>query len=308
MTEPRVAICVVTFNSGPLIRDLVASLPEGASGTDWMLVFADNDSTDNTLDEIAHWADESRIIKTGANRGYGAGVNAAIVAAGVQDAYLILNADVRLAPGCVRKLFDALGPDVGVAVPKLLDARGELIWSMRREPSVLRAWADALVGAERVGRVPLLGEMVTDPRRYHRPGPTDWAEGSTQLLSAACVQKCGQWDEAFFLYSEETEYDLRARDHGFRTWFEPAAVASHLEGGSAGSPRQWALLVVNRVRLFRMRHGRIPTALFWMATVMREASRGALGRRTSRAALQDLISPRRLRASRSPEWLAGVRL
>lgn len=308
MTVPRIAICVVTYQSAGLIADLVASLPAGAAGSDWVLVVADNASTDGTVAEVRRHAPDAIVVETGANLGYAAGVNAAVAAAGERDAYLVLNADVRLEPGCAMTLYGALSSTVGVAVPRLVDARGDVIWSMRREPTLLRAWADALLGAEHAGRHPRLGEIVTRPELYDAACDTDWAEGSTQLISAACVKACGPWDESFFLYSEETEYELRARDHGFRTRFVPAARARHLEGGSAGSPRQWSLLVANRVTLYARRHRAPATALFWLATAAREASRAALGRTTSRAAIRDLVSIRRMRTARNPAWLADVRL
>lgn len=303
MGLPRIAICVVTYNSAPLIKDLVASLAEGSAGTEWCLVFADNASRDGTIAEIKRCAPEATLVETGGNLGYSAGINAAVKAAGKQDAYLILNSDVRLTPGCLATLYETLSDEVGVAVPRLDDAKGMLIWSMRREPTVLRAWADALVGAERVGKWPAFGEMITDERAYESGCNTDWAEGSTQLVSAACWEACGPWDESFFLYSEEADFDLRARDHGFAIRYEPAALAIHLEGGSGSSVRQWSLLVVNRVRLFNRRHGRFTTLLFWLALVVREASRAAIGVGSSRVALRDLLSVRRMRQRPGPAWL-----
>jgi len=306
--KPRIAICIVTFNSASLIEDLVASLPAGAEGTEWRLFFADNASRDDTLDVIARCAPEAVIVETGGNLGYAAGVNAAIRAAGAQDAYLVLNADVRLTEGCLLTLSSALAPSVGIVVPKLVDATEDLISSMRREPTLLRVWADALIGAQRAGRLGTLGEMVTDPELYAHAGATDWAEGSTQLVSAECLAACGPWDESYFLFSEETEYDLRARDNGFLTWFEPRAVAQHLEGGSADSPSQWSLLVLNRARLYARRHGPVSTCLFLLATVVREGSRALLGKPTSRAAIRDLLSPRRWQEPRGPDWLSRVRV
>jgi GT2 family glycosyltransferase len=308
MTLPRVAICVVTYNSADLIEELVQSLPDGAAGTEWTLVVADNDSHDGTVDAVRRFAPDARVVETGANLGYAGGVNAAIQAAGEQDAYLVLNADVRLTHGCIATLFESLSPTVGIAVPKLLDAKGETIWSMRREPTVRRAWADAVMGAERAGRVGTLGEIVSDPALYEAARFTDWAEGSTQLVSRECQDACGPWDGSYFLYSEETEFDLRARDRGYATLYQPAAVAVHLEGGSAGSPRQWSLLVANRVLLFSRRNGRIRTGAFWLATVLRESTRAVLGKPTSRAAVRDLVSRRRMSEHRGPDWLAGVRL
>ena len=137
---------------------------------------------------------------------------------------------------------------------------------------------------------------MTDPAAYADGHTTDWAEGSTQLISSACWQACGPWDESFFLYSEETEFGLRARDRGFATWFEPRARATHLEWDSTTSPSLWALLVTNRVRLHWRLHGPLAGLLFWLAVTLREASRAALGQDISRAALTALLDLRRWRA------------
>lgn len=308
MNRPRVAICVVTFNSATLIEDLVASIPAGADGTDWTLVFADNASSDGTVAEIARCAPDAVVVETGGNLGYAGGLNAAVRAAGDQDAYLILNADVRLQPGCLATLAGALGGGVGIAVPRLIGADGQLVWSMRREPSLASVWADALIGAERAGTLGSLGEIVADPELYESPRVTDWAEGSTQLISAECWTVCGPWDESYFLYSEETEYDLRVREHGFTVLYVPSAVAQHLKGESAVSPRLWSLLVSNKARLYARRHGPVSSLLFLSALIVREASRAVLGKATSRAALRDLLRPARWRQARGPEWLEGVRL
>jgi N-acetylglucosaminyl-diphospho-decaprenol L-rhamnosyltransferase len=308
VSSPRVAICVVTYNSAPLIADLVRSLDRGAEGAFATLVFADNESGDDTLGQIHEHAPKALVVRNGGNLGYAAGINAAVRAAGTQDAYLILNADVRLDSGCVMALYETLTPKIGIVVPRLTDAHGTRISSLRRTPSVLRAWADALFGAERVGRFPLLGEIVSDPAAYESEHATPWAEGSTQLISTDCWNTCGEWDESYFLYSEETEYDLRIRDFGRVVWYQPRASAQHLEGGSAENPRQWSLLVANRIKLFRARHGVASTFLFWCAMVVREATRSVLGKRTSRAAIRDLLSPARLREARGPQWLSNVRV
>ncbi|KDA04884.1 glycosyl transferase family 2 [Microbacterium sp. CH12i] len=308
MSLPRIAICVVTFNSAPLIRDLVESIPKGATDTEWTLVFADNDSSDDTLAEIARLAPEAIVVPTGTNLGYSGGLNAAVRAAGEQDAYLILNADVRLQPGCLRALYSSLAPDAGIAVPRLVGADGTPLWSLRREPSLPRVWADALIGAERAGRIGTLGEIIASPASYESARHVDWAEGSTQLISAECWRICGEWDESYFLYSEEAEYNLRARDAGMGVQYVPTAVAQHLKGDSAVSPRLWSLLVLNKARLYARRHGPVTSVLFWLALVFREGSRAALGKATSRAALGDLLRPRRWRERRGPGWLVGVRI
>jgi N-acetylglucosaminyl-diphospho-decaprenol L-rhamnosyltransferase len=299
--EPAVAVVVVTYNSEGLLKDLVASLDDGLKGVPWHLTVADNASADGSVQAVRRLAPTATIVKLARNAGYAAGINAAVRAAAPHSAVLVLNPDVRLMPGCVAELLGALRPGTGIAVPRLADRNGRLIESMRREPGVLRAWGDALLGARRAGRYRVLGEVVTDPRRYDAAAVTDWAEGSTLLISAECWRRCAPWDESFFLYSEETDFALRARDAGLVTRYVPSARAVHLEGGSAQSAGLWTLVMLNRIRLFRRRNGTVRTVAYWAALVVREASRAILGRKTSGAALKALASPRRIREPRGPD-------
>jgi N-acetylglucosaminyl-diphospho-decaprenol L-rhamnosyltransferase len=299
-SDRTVAVVVVTYNSEDLLGDFLSSLNDGLKGVGWHLTVADNASADNTVALMRRLAPEATLIEMGRNAGYAAGINAAVRAARPYSAILVLNPDVRLMPGCAAELLGALRPGTGLVVPQLVDRKSQLIESLRREPTVLRAWGDALLGARRVGRYAALGEVVTDRRRYDKEVVTDWAEGSTLLISAECWQRCGPWDESFFLYSEETDFALRARDAGFVTRYVPSARAVHLEGGSAGSPGLWTLLMLNRVRLFRRRNGKVRTAAYWSALVFREASRAMLGKAVSRAAVKALVSPSRLREQRGP--------
>ncbi|MYS22627.1 Glycosyltransferase, GT2 family, partial [Streptomyces sp. DvalAA-14] len=242
-----VAVLVVTWNSAAVLPEFIASLPQGMDGVDWRLVVADNDSADDTVAVLRELAPDTTIVQTGRNAGYAAGINAALDAtagwpAGIRAA-LICNPDVRMRPGCARTLLDALGeklPDgdrVGISVPLLYEEDGAtVVRSLRREPSVVRAFGEALIGNRRAGRFPALGELVTDPRAYASSTRADWAAGALMMLSGELLDACGPWDEFFFLYSEETEYCLRAGDHGFATRLEPAASAVHIGGDSRVSP------------------------------------------------------------------------
>jgi GT2 family glycosyltransferase len=274
------------------------------AGVDFELIAVDNASPDGSGEFMQALAPSATIVSTGCNGGYAAGINAGVAAARPYTAVLVLNADVRVGDGCVAELLKSLRqPGIGIAVPRLVDADGHVIDSMRREPTVARAFGDALLGAQRAGGFRALGEVVTDRRAYELEQRTDWAEGSTQLISAECWRACGPWDESFFLYSEETEFDLRARDLGYATLYVPSAHAIHLKGGSGISHRLWTMQVLNRIKLFRRRHGRLATALFWLATLIRESTRSALGRGNSREAARALLSPTQLRAVPGPQYL-----
>jgi len=295
--SPTVAVVVVTYNSAAVLPGLLLSLDEGLRGLSWRLIVADNASADDSVAIARQLAPECHVEQTGRNAGYAAAFNAALRVAGSYDAVLILNPDVRLRPGSVATLLARLGDDggqrVGIAVPRILDEHGHVALSLRREPTVGRALGEAVLG-QRAGRFPALGETVVERAAYFRDGAVDWATGAVMLMSRACIEACGPWEERFFLYSEETEFALRARDHGFLTSLVAGAEAVHIGGESRVSPSLWSLLTVNRVRLYRMRHSRPASALFWSVVVLREASRAALGHPRSRRALAALVRPGRL--------------
>ncbi|MEU8032110.1 glycosyltransferase family 2 protein [Streptomyces sp. NPDC049099] len=296
-----VAVIVVTWNSAPVLPGFLAALGDGMAGLDWRLVVADNDSADDTVEVLRALAPDATVVQTGRNAGYAAGINAALGAAGAYRAVLICNPDIRMRRGCARRLVDSLGDGVGIAVPLLYeDGRDSPHYSLRRESSVSRALGEAVIGNRRAGRFPHWSELVTDPAAYRRPTRADWATGALMAVAADCLAACGPWDESFFLYSEETEYCLRARDRGYATQLEPTAEAVHLGGDSQVSPRLWTLLTLNRVRLYGRRHGAVATACFRGAVFLREASRAALGRRASRAAAAALLKPGALRATPAP--------
>lgn len=291
----RVAVIVVTYNSAAVLPGLLHSLEEGLSGLDWGLFVADNASADDSVDIARRLVPGCHIEQTGRNAGYAAAFNAALRVAEPYDAVLLLNPDVRLKPGVVAKLFRKLDEErgVGIAVPRILGEDGHVALSLRREPTVRRALGEAVLG-QRAGLFPALGETVLDRGAYFRDGTTDWATGAVMLMSRSCLAACGPWEERFFLYSEETEFALRARDRGYVTELVADAEVIHIGGESRVSPALWSLLTVNRVRLYRMRHSRLATAAYWSAVFLREASRAALGHPRSRRAVAALIRPARL--------------
>lgn len=297
--SPSVAVVVVTFRSAPLLPDLFRSLPAAMAGIpDYEVVIVDNASGDDTLAVARECAPGARVVALDANRGYAAGVNAGIKAAGAHDAVLILNPDIRLHPGSGPALLRTLQqPAVGIAVPRIVGEDNQLQHSLHRRPSVLRAWAEALIGGKLAGRIPLLGETIVDSASYQRPTRAAWASGAAMMVSTVCSRAVGDWNEAYFLYSEETDFCLRAGDAGFRTQLAPAAEVVHIGGEMSSSPRLWAMQAWNRVRLYRSRHGAMATAAFRAGVVANEALRAVLGRRIHRAGLASVLSP----GARPPE-------
>jgi len=285
-----VAVIVVTYRSAADLGGLIASLRGEAVAQRLRVIVADNDSPDDTLGTArAHTDVIAR--PTGGNLGYAGGINAAMAAVGDADAVLILNPDLVVHPGAIAALRGCIArPGVGLAVPVILDGEDGRTASLRREPSVLRSLCDALFGGRLRRRPAALTEMVLPSAEYAAAHPVDWATGAALLVSRAASTAIGEWDERFFLYSEETDYCRRARDAGFQVWFEPAAVVRHSEGGSGASVALATLLAVNRIRYYAKYHGPAATLLFHGTAVLNELTRSAAPEH--RTILRAVVSPR----------------
>ena len=283
----EVAIVVVTYNSEACIGDLLDSLDGSGAGA---IVVVDNGSSDATV-QVVEAHPEVRLVRS-TNVGYAGGINRGVREVPDADAYLILNPDLVVRPGLVAPLSAALDdPDVGIVVPLVLTSDGRRQDSLRREPTLLRA-----LGLNRTG-IPLLSEYVMGDDAYRGAHDADWALGAALMFSRACYDAVGGWDESYFLYSEETEFCLSARDSGWRTRLVPEAVVIHHEGGSGRSDATHVMQIVNKVRLYARRHSRLAGYAYLAVTVLSELTWVARGHTQSRASIRGLLRP----STRPPE-------
>lgn len=282
-----IAVIVVTFNSAGDIEGFLDSL-DALGGADVHVIVADNASTDGTVGLARVHRRAPDIVETGGNLGYAAAINAALRSADDDSLLIIANPDVRLETGFLEPVATAAGaPDIGVVAPTLLDGSGECLPSLRRDPKVRYALAEAVLGGYRAARL-RLGELVTDVSAYQKAADVDWASGALLVVTPRCRRAVGLWDDSFFLYSEETDFQLRTRAAGLRVRFVPGAVARHRGGAMHDDPLLWSTMTTNRVRLFRKHHGRLHATFYGLAVLLNEVLRTPRSD-THRRAARDLV-------------------
>jgi N-acetylglucosaminyl-diphospho-decaprenol L-rhamnosyltransferase len=282
---------IVTYQSAGHIGALLESLQTERKGDlDLDVVVVDNDSTDGTPAIVARF-DWVTLAASGGNLGYAAGVNIGSRLVPEERAVLVLNPDLVLAPGTLARMLGELGrPGVGVVVPRVENADGSLCPSLRNEPSLGRAFVDAVLGAQ-AARLPRgWSGMVWDPRAYESQQFADWAVGAVLLVSSACRAAVGDWDERYFLYCEETDFLRRVRAAGLSVLYQPTAVVRHTGAGSGTSDGLYALCAVNEVRYYRRYHARTTSGVYTLEAALHQLARGR--RPAARLALRALLSPR----------------
>lgn len=279
-----VKIVIVAYNSADVIEDLLTSIPKALGGLRAVVVVVDNGSTDRTVEVVESLG--GSLVALSHNTGYAGGINLGAVVGPPAEAIVVLNPDVRLGPGSIESMFATLqSTRAGIVAPRVLAGDGALFRSLRREPTLLRA-----AGLGRT-RLHWLDEHVSDPLAYQHRQTADWALGAALLIRTRVHQLLGGWDESFFLYSEETDFCLRAADRDWATVYDPDAVVTHLGGASGRSARTHSMQVVNRVRLYARRHTVAAGLAYLALTALGEASRVLRGRPESRVALRALLRP-----------------
>lgn len=281
-----IAVVIVTYDSEHVVGGLLDSLPGALGNLVADVVVVDNGSRDDTVGLLAARGG-CRIIQS-TNLGYAAGINRGVREAESADAILILNPDVQLQPDSIGPLLEALRlPGTGVVAPQVRSADGSLFHSLRRDPTLPRA-----LGLTRT-KLPWLSECVNNDSAYDHAHVVDWALGAVLLISRHCYETMGGWDESYFLYSEETQFSLDARRAGLLTRYVPSAVAMHIGAQSGSSKVTHSMMVINRVRFYRRRHGDIASWCYYGLTILSELSWVARGKPRSWFAITTLLRPRR---------------
>jgi GT2 family glycosyltransferase len=110
-----------------------------------------------------------------------------------------------------------------------------------------------------------------------RSGEVGWAQSSAMLVRRAAAEQVGWFDPRFFVYSDETDFEKRLRDAGWRILLVPEARAIHHEQLStdlAAARRRIVEFHRNRDLYMRKHHGPVQAALVRILTARQALTPG----------------------------------
>ena len=177
------------------------------------------------------------LVRPGRNLGFGAGVNRGLAALAGDPAppewVLVCNPDLVVHPGALTALRQALESEPAWALvgPRIFTETGEVYPSVRNFPSFTDAAGHALLA--------LFNPQNPYTLRYNPgtpPGdvvaPAGWVSGSCFLARRSALEELGGFDEAYFMYLEDTDLCWRAHDAGWGVGFAGTAEVTHVQGFS----------------------------------------------------------------------------
>ncbi|HVX32119.1 MAG TPA: glycosyltransferase family 2 protein [Solirubrobacterales bacterium] len=243
MPSVDLEVAIVSHGAEGLLRRCLASLREHPPRTATMRVtVVDSGSPDGTPDMVEREFPEFRLERRG-NIGFSA-ANNLVLRESRADAVLLLNPDTEVYAGtldtCLARL--AADPAIGMVGAKLVREDGELDHAAKRSfPTPLAALAH-FTG---IGRGEGAGASLSQYRATHlgedEAGEVDAVNGAFMLCRAEAIAQVGLLDEGYWLYMEDLDWCHRFWDAGWKVFYEPAAVALHVKGGSSArrrAPRQ----------------------------------------------------------------------
>ncbi len=286
------AIIIVSYNSAQWLAPCLSSVYAHAGDAELDVIVVDNESTDGSAELVEHEFPEARVLRC-ENRGFAYGNNRGLLAADAPFV-LFLNADTEILDGTLGGLLEELHarPSVGLVGCRQLTPDGDVYPTIRRFPSAVRLFFEAL-GSERFPfRAGWLGERELDLAVYEHEVECDWTSGSFMLARREVVLDAGMMDERFFMYCEEPDLCLRIRRRGWRVRHLPSLTILHHAGKAGWSPRFVAQDAYARRQYMQKHFAPVHRALALSAFALGHGIRAALGsperRLSSRAALRTL--------------------
>lgn len=233
---PVVSIIIVNYNAGDLLAECVAAALAQTVALE--VLVSDNASGDDSLEQVRQRFGSDarlRLIENGANLGFAAANNRALVLARAPWV-LCLNPDCLLAPDTLRRWLAVLDarPDIGLSGPLVLDPDG------REQRACRRVIPDPWIALRSLLRLERWLPGTRHMEQRDQPLPTAPVEveavsGSCMLVRRAAIEAVGPLDEGYFLHCEDLDWFVRLRQAGWEILFVPEIAVIHHKGACSGA-------------------------------------------------------------------------
>jgi GT2 family glycosyltransferase len=247
-----VAVLIVNWNGGELLRQCLAALLQQRRPPDHIIV-VDNASTDDSLERAREALRRVEVIRLPDNVGFARANNVGARAAQGYDAIALLNPDALADPGWLEALVDAAQrhPDIAAfasqmqlaATPELLDGAGDSYHVSGR------AW-----------------------RNGHKAACAAWPASDVEVFAPCAAaalyrrhafEEVGGFDEEYFCYFEDVDLGFRLRLRGHRCLYVHSAIVRHVSSASSGYRSDFAVYHGERNAVWTFVKN-MPAPLLWL--------------------------------------------
>jgi hypothetical protein len=217
-----VSIVIVSYNTRDLLDACLTSIYRSRPGMAFEVIVVDNNSSDGSVPMLQSRFKLVSVIINNENLGFAAACNQGIrIARG--EYILLLNSDTEILSDTLfrlRRLLSSIRPElkIGIIGCKIVNSDGTLQYSAGKFPSIWSTITDMFKPRHK--------------RKYYLSGydeahEVDWVTGAFMLIDRRLIQDAGLMDERYFMYYEEVDYCLKAKNMGWKVFYWPSIGIIH---------------------------------------------------------------------------------
>jgi len=285
------SIVIVNWNTRDFLRDCLKSVYASEGDLVLEVIVVDNCSHDRSAGMVRQEFPHVHLIESDINGGYAYANNLGLRHLQARY-YLLLNPDTVLPRNALRDMlaFMEAHPEAGMAGPKLVMADGKLDLACRRsfptpENSFYKLFGLSRLFPEskRFGRYNL---TCLDPDQM---AEVDSVVGAFMIVRAEVIEQIGFLDEEYFMYAEDLDWALRAKEAGWKVYYCPHVTVLHYKRRSSEqNPRKARYEFWRAMYVFYRKHYAKDTP-FWLHYLVL----GGLALRGGTAVLREIFRPQK---------------
>lgn len=255
MTDPKLSIIVLSFNTKDLLRNCLLSLEKVKEELSFEVIVVDNASLDNSAKMVKKEFPRFKVVENKKNLGFAAGNNSAREYC--QGEYILfLNSDTIVNKNVLKKTVRYMDKHkkVGALSCKLVLANGQMDKDARR--SFPTPWVSLTHLVLRLDKLfptsPLFARYWYGYISENRIHEVDVIQGAYFLSRKKILDKLNWFDEDYFLDGEDVDLCWRIWQLGFKILYYPKVYILHLKGASKGKKDSKRKIALRSKLKFRM--------------------------------------------------------
>lgn len=227
----QLSIIILSHNTKDLLAQTLASIKPKLTHEIYVI---DNASSDDSASFIKHHYPKINLIKLHKNMGFAAGNNFGLKKA--KGKYLLLlNSDTQIVSSALEDSVAYLRKhaQVGILTPKLSLPDGAIDLACHRGfPTPSNSFYYFLGLESLFPNHQTFSSYHQTWKDFDTTHQVDAVSGAAMFIRRQVVEDVGLLDERFFMYAEDIDYCLRAKNRGWQVVYFPKAQIVHFKGSS----------------------------------------------------------------------------
>ncbi|MBI3485808.1 glycosyltransferase family 2 protein [Candidatus Daviesbacteria bacterium] len=226
--QKKLSISIVNYNSGDYLLECLKSLDKVKSEVRFDVWIADNNSSDDSLNQAKKKFPYFHYIENTENLGFAKANNQILKQ--IETPYvLFLNHDTKVLPKTLKRMVSFMDNNLKVGASSCLVEKADGSLDLASHRSFPTPW------------VSFKYYVLKDDTLYHqtfkdmtKPHVVDAIVGAFFLTRKKILDEVGFFDEDYFLYAEDIDLCFRIKKAGYKIFYVPDVKIIHMKGVSSG--------------------------------------------------------------------------